>query len=81
MTSRAVAMDPTDERAERYRRAERAVWRHYGLEPTERFVEFESPAVRLRRLWRRILLVGSTAALPLFLVSLLLISVAYGDAL
>jgi PAS domain S-box-containing protein len=33
------------------------------------------------RLWRRILLVGSTGALPLFFVSLLLISVAYGDAL
>ena len=48
MTSRAVAMDPTDERTERYRSAERAVWSHYGLEPTERFVEFESPAVRLR---------------------------------
>jgi len=48
MTSRAVAMDPPDERTERYRRAERAVWSHYGLEPTERFVEFESPAVRLR---------------------------------
>ena len=48
MTSRAVAMDPPDERTERYRRAERAIWSHYGLEPTERFVEFESPAVRLR---------------------------------
>jgi 2-hydroxy-6-oxonona-2,4-dienedioate hydrolase len=48
MTSRAVAMDPTDERTERYRSAERAVWSHYGLEPSERFVEFVSPAVRLR---------------------------------
>ena len=48
MTSRAVAMKATDERTERYRRAERALWSHYGLEPTERFVEFESPAVRLR---------------------------------
>ena len=48
MTSRAIALDPTNERAERYRSAERPVWSHYGLEPTERFVEFESPAVRLR---------------------------------
>jgi pimeloyl-ACP methyl ester carboxylesterase len=48
MTSPAIAMDPTDERTERYRHAERAVWSHYGLEPTERFVAFESPAVRLR---------------------------------
>ena len=48
MTSRAVVMDPTDERTERYRLAERAVWSHYGSEPTERFVEFELPAVRLR---------------------------------
>jgi 2-hydroxy-6-oxonona-2,4-dienedioate hydrolase len=48
MTSRAIAMDAADERTERYRRAERAVWNHYGLEPTERFVTFESPAVRLR---------------------------------
>jgi pimeloyl-ACP methyl ester carboxylesterase len=48
MTRRAVAMDLHDERTERYRHAERAVWSHYGLEPTERFVAFESPAVRLR---------------------------------
>jgi pimeloyl-ACP methyl ester carboxylesterase len=48
MTSRAVVMDPTDERTERYRRAERAVWSHYGLEPSEQFIEIASPAVRLR---------------------------------
>jgi pimeloyl-ACP methyl ester carboxylesterase len=41
-------MESTDERTEVYRRAERAVWSHYGLEPTERFVEIQSPAVRLR---------------------------------
>ena len=41
-------MDPTNERTQRYRNAERVVWSHYALEPTERFVEFESPAVRLR---------------------------------
>lgn len=47
MTSRVVAMESTDE-TERYRRAERAVWGHYGLEPSEQFIEIESPAVRLR---------------------------------
>jgi pimeloyl-ACP methyl ester carboxylesterase len=48
MTSRAVAMPSTDGRTERYRTAERAVWNHYGLEPAERFIELESPAIRLR---------------------------------
>lgn len=35
-------------RIQRYRQAERALWDHYGLEPTERFVEVDSPAARLR---------------------------------
>jgi 2-hydroxy-6-oxonona-2,4-dienedioate hydrolase len=35
-------------RAERYRRAERAFWDHYGLAPAERFVKVGSPPVRLR---------------------------------
>ncbi len=48
MTSRVVAMQSTDGRTERYRTAERAVWNHYGLEPAERFIELESPAIRLR---------------------------------
>jgi pimeloyl-ACP methyl ester carboxylesterase len=48
MTSRAVAMKATDERTDLYRRAERALWSHYGLEPSEQFIEIESPAVRLR---------------------------------
>jgi hypothetical protein len=34
--------------ADRYRQAERSLWSHYGLEPTERFVELSSPAVKLR---------------------------------
>jgi pimeloyl-ACP methyl ester carboxylesterase len=34
--------------AERYRAAERKLWDHYGLRPTERFVELRSPAVTLR---------------------------------
>lgn len=48
MTSRAVAMEATDEPTERYRRAERAVWSHYGLVPSERFIHVASPEVRLR---------------------------------
>lgn len=48
MTSQAVAMDSTHERTERYRRAEHAVWSHYGLEPSEQFIQIESPAVRVR---------------------------------
>ena len=48
MTSRAVVTEPADERTERYRTAERALWSHYGLEPTEQFVELQSPAVRVR---------------------------------
>jgi 2-hydroxy-6-oxonona-2,4-dienedioate hydrolase len=48
MTSRVVAMEATDEPGERYRRAERAVWSHYGLEPSERLIEVTSPDVRLR---------------------------------
>jgi 2-hydroxy-6-oxonona-2,4-dienedioate hydrolase len=48
MVSRAVAVDATDKRTEGYRRAERALWNHYDLEPIERFVQLDSPAVRLR---------------------------------
>jgi pimeloyl-ACP methyl ester carboxylesterase len=33
---------------ERYRAAERKLWDHYGLRPTERFIELHAPAVRLR---------------------------------
>jgi len=33
---------------DRYREAERSLWAHYGLEPSERFVDLSSPAVRLR---------------------------------
>jgi pimeloyl-ACP methyl ester carboxylesterase len=37
-----------DARVGRYRRAERAFWDHFGLAPTERFVEAGSPPARLR---------------------------------
>lgn len=36
-------------RIRRYRKAEHALWRHYGIEPKERFVDISSPvAARLR---------------------------------
>jgi 4,5:9,10-diseco-3-hydroxy-5,9,17-trioxoandrosta-1(10),2-diene-4-oate hydrolase len=50
MASTATATTPADSRGERYRGAERELWDHYGLEPTERFVDLDSPAVRLRLL-------------------------------
>jgi pimeloyl-ACP methyl ester carboxylesterase len=48
MTSNAISASSADARIEHYRQAERALWDHYGLEPTERFIELDSPAVRLR---------------------------------
>ena len=48
MVSRAVAVEASDERTEKYRRAERALWGYYGLQPVERFVQLDSPAVRVR---------------------------------
>jgi pimeloyl-ACP methyl ester carboxylesterase len=46
--SDAASRTAADARAEHYRRAERALWNHYGLEPKERFVDLEPPGVRLR---------------------------------
>jgi 2-hydroxy-6-oxonona-2,4-dienedioate hydrolase len=46
--SATTAITAVDARAERYREAERILWNHYGLEPTERFVEVTSPPARLR---------------------------------
>jgi pimeloyl-ACP methyl ester carboxylesterase len=48
MTSRAIAAPSVDPRAERYQETERALWAHYGLQPTERFLQLDSPNVRLR---------------------------------
>lgn len=48
MTGQAIAATGSDARNERYRQAERAVWDHYGLEPTERFVEVDEPAAVIR---------------------------------
>lgn len=48
MTSATTTITPRDPGSDRYREAERSLWNHYGLEPSERFVELSSPAVRLR---------------------------------
>lgn len=48
IANQAAGTTSADARLERYRRAERAVWKHYGLEPAERFIDLDSPAVRLR---------------------------------
>lgn len=41
-------MKAPDARSQRYRQSERALWAHYGLEPSERFVEIDSPRARIR---------------------------------
>jgi hypothetical protein len=50
MASETIATMSADAPIERYRETERAFWDHYGLEPTERFIDLDSPAVRLRGL-------------------------------
>jgi 2-hydroxy-6-oxonona-2,4-dienedioate hydrolase len=44
----AVHGNAADARIERYRHAETKLWKHYGLEPTEHFVDLQSPRVRVR---------------------------------
>lgn len=48
MTSTAISTSSAAIRSDRYRDAERKLWDYYGLEPTERFLDLASPAVRLR---------------------------------
>ncbi len=48
MVSQAVPAERTDSEAERYRAAERALWNHYGITATERFVDIDEPPARLR---------------------------------
>ena len=50
MTNSAIAASSADAPAERYRAEEAALWSQYGLEPRERFIELDSPGVRLRAL-------------------------------
>jgi pimeloyl-ACP methyl ester carboxylesterase len=47
MASDAIAATPAAG-MDGYRQAEQALWRHYGLEPKERFIEIQQPAARLR---------------------------------
>jgi len=56
MTDHAVVASPPEARAGRYRRAEEALWKRYGLTPTARTIRLERPSVRLR-----VLEVGSGA--------------------
>jgi pimeloyl-ACP methyl ester carboxylesterase len=48
MVSQAIGTTTDDARTGRYRAIERSLWDHYGLAPSERFIELDSPAVRLR---------------------------------
>ena len=50
MTQNVAALDTSRAggRADRFRRAEAAVWARYGLTPTSRFVEVANPRLRLR---------------------------------
>jgi pimeloyl-ACP methyl ester carboxylesterase len=44
----ASTVNQMEDRAEGYRRTERAFWNHFGLDPNERYVEVGSPPTRLR---------------------------------
>jgi pimeloyl-ACP methyl ester carboxylesterase len=48
MALETIAARPAKPGIDRYRRAEEALWRRYGLDPTERFVELANPRCRLR---------------------------------
>jgi 2-hydroxy-6-oxonona-2,4-dienedioate hydrolase len=48
MTTTSISATRSDARAAAYRDAERRLWEHYGLAPTERMIEVASPAARIR---------------------------------
>jgi 2-hydroxy-6-oxonona-2,4-dienedioate hydrolase len=48
MARQADPVADVDPRLQRYRDAEAALWEHYGVEPTEQFIDLHSPRVRLR---------------------------------
>ena len=48
MGSQPIATPQASTKTERYRDRERALWDHYGLSPTERFIELAAPRIRLR---------------------------------
>lgn len=48
MTHDAALAPAAETRAERYRRAENALWEHHGLQPTTRIIQLQKPRIRLR---------------------------------
>ena len=48
MATAAIATTSASTRTDRYLEAERRLWEHYGLEPQERYLDLDGPAVRLR---------------------------------
>jgi hypothetical protein len=48
MTRDAILAPTAENRAERYRRFETALWEHHGLQPTTRMVQLERPRMRPR---------------------------------
>jgi pimeloyl-ACP methyl ester carboxylesterase len=48
MTHNAVLAPAAETHAERYRRAETALWEHYGLRPTTQIIQLDQPRIRLR---------------------------------
>jgi pimeloyl-ACP methyl ester carboxylesterase len=44
----AIHENSAEARIERYRHAEATLWKHYGLEPTEHFIDLQSSDVRVR---------------------------------
>lgn len=48
MTDHAIVAPRGSSRSDRYRRAERALWTRYGLDPSERTIDIALPPARLR---------------------------------
>lgn len=48
MVSKTMTATAEAARIARYREAEQRLWEHYGLQPTERFIEVGSPPLRIR---------------------------------
>ena len=48
MARQADPVADVDPRLQKYRHAEAALWEHYGVEPTEQFIDLHAPRVRLR---------------------------------
>jgi pimeloyl-ACP methyl ester carboxylesterase len=48
MTDDALLAHAAETRTERFRLTEAALWQHHGLRPTTRFIQLETPRIRLR---------------------------------